>query len=63
MIVIPIALIWTRPLASAVKVALTVALALIAVTCGAGYVIHKVITTGRDTGSIGSTHYTSPEDD
>ena len=57
-IVIPIALIWTGPLVSAVQVTLTVALALIAATCGAAYVIHKVITTSRDTGSIGSRHYT-----
>jgi ABC-type sulfate transport system permease component len=62
-ITVLIILVWTRPLASGVKSAVTIALVLVAATCGVGYVIHRVITASRDRGSSGSSYSRSLVDD
>jgi len=61
--VLPIALIWTRPLASSVETAVTIALVLVAATCGIGFIIYRVVTAIRDTGATGSSYSGSLVDD
>jgi hypothetical protein len=50
-VLVPLTLLWTSHLASGIKTAVTIALALTAALGGAGCVIYKLKVAGRDTRS------------
>ncbi|KAL2063543.1 hypothetical protein VTL71DRAFT_5348 [Oculimacula yallundae] len=47
-VVVPLVLVWTRPLAQAIKTAVTVAMVLIVAVCGAAWAMHRLVSAVRN---------------